>query len=435
MLAEKLLLQLLIVLAPVLLCSALTDYKKKWNSPIICGFMHSLAAIACMIFSYSNYGLIWDLRYAPLILAILYAGPAAGGMVIASIIGARIMMGGGSVHYAIVGCLLTSIVPYLLRTRFWNASSIRRVQFTLLSGVWSLILCYLSLLTYHYLNGNTFKLFINIPDLLLFALIYTASLMLAAKLYEGLIEKNRMKEEILKAEKLNTLSELAASIAHEVRNPLTVVKGFLQLMQQDEKGKNYEYFGLVLSELGRAEAIISDYLNFAKPKFEKLEEFALKDILKEIVTLLEPYAVKQGVQLESELDTSDFCLYTDRNQLKQALVNLVKNAIEANSEEGVVTIHTRSDQTHASVLITDNGKGMTPEQLSRIGTLFYTTKDKGTGLGTSVSLRIIETIKGKVSYQSETGLGTTVTIVLPAGKKEELVSSIINEEPTVVKIM
>ncbi|WP_423801111.1 ATP-binding protein [Neobacillus sp. SAB-20_R2A] len=435
MLAEKLLLQLLIVLAPVLLCSALTDYKKEWNSPIICGFMHSLAAIACMIFSYSNYGLIWDLRYAPLILAILYAGPAGGGMVIASIIGARIMMGGGSVHYAIVGCLLTSIVPYLLRTRFWNASSNRRVQFTLLSGVWSLILCYLSLLTYHYLNGNTFKLFINIPDLLLFALIYTASLMLAAKLYEGLIEKDKMKEEILKAEKLNTLSELAASIAHEVRNPLTVVKGFLQLMQQDEKGKNYEYFGLVLSELGRAEAIISDYLNFAKPKLEKLEEFALKDILKEIVTLLEPYAVKQGVQLESELDTSDFCLYTDRNQLKQALVNLLKNAIEATSEEGIVTIHTKSDQTHASVLITDNGKGMTPEQLSRIGTLFYTTKDKGTGLGTSVSLRIIETIKGKVFYQSETGLGTTVTIVLPAGKKEELVSSIINEEPTAVKIM
>ncbi|MBS4213659.1 MULTISPECIES: ATP-binding protein [Neobacillus] len=435
MLAEKLLLQLLIVLAPVLLCSSLFDHKKKWNIPIISGIMHSLAAIACIIFNYSNYGIIWDLRYAPLILAILYAGPAAGGMVITSIIGARLIMGGGTVYFAIVGCLLTAIVPFLLRKCYWNTSSNRRVRFTLLSGGWSIVLCYLSLLTYHYLNGNTFKIFINIPDLLLFALIYTGSLTLAAKLYEGQIEKAKMKEEILKAEKLNTLSELAASIAHEVRNPLTVVKGFLQLMQQDEKGKNYEYFGLVLSELGRAEAIISDYLNFAKPKFEKLEEFALKDILKEIVMLLEPYAVKQGVRLESELDTSDFCLYTDRNQLKQALVNLVKNAIEATSEEGVVTIHTKSDRTHGSVLITDNGKGMTPEQLSRIGTLFYTTKDKGTGLGTSVSLRIIETIKGRVFYQSETGLGTTVTIVLPGGKKEELVSSINNEEPTVVKIM
>jgi two-component system sporulation sensor kinase B len=227
-----------------------------------------------------------------------------------------------------------------------------------------------------------------------------------------------MKVEIQRTEKLNTLGELAASIAHEVRNPLTVVKGFLQLMQQDERGKNYDYLSLVLSELGRAEAIINDYLNFAKPQFEKLEEFSLVHVLSEVKMLLEPFAVKQGVQLESSLDTSNFHLLTDRNQLKQALVNLIKNAIEATPEGGKVTITYKHKDHHAYIYITDTGKGMDHEQLARIGTLFYTTKDKGTGLGTSVSLRIIETMKGKVSYQSKLGIGTQVTMILPEGKKE-----------------
>jgi two-component system, sporulation sensor kinase B len=420
MLAEKLLLQTLIVLSPVLLCSALPDHKQKWNNPIYSGFLYSAAAIACIIFLYHNYGMNWDLRYVPLILAIFYGGPVAGTMVIVAIIGMRLLMGGETVIFAIIGCLLTAFIPFLLRKRFWKVASNKRVLMTLLAGCWSLVLCYLSLSTYHYVKGDIFKFFTNIPDLMLFALIYTVALGLAAKLNEGNIERLRMKKEIQRAEKLTTLGELAASIAHEVRNPLTVVKGFLQLMQKDEKGKNHEYLSLVLSELGRAESIITDYLNFAKPQFEKIELFYLKDILSEVAILLEPLALKQGVQLESSSDSSDFTLYTDRNQLKQALVNIIKNAIEATPEGGTVMIHTHSNQNHASIMISDTGKGMTPEQLSRIGTLFYTTKDKGTGLGTSVSLRIIETMNGRVSYDSKPGAGTRVTLTLPAGAKGEL---------------
>jgi two-component system, sporulation sensor kinase B len=223
-------------------------------------------------------------------------------------------------------------------------------------------------------------------------------------------------KEIQRAEKLNTLGELAASIAHEVRNPLTVVKGFLQLMQQQEAGKNYEYLSLVLNELARAELIINDYLNFAKPQFEKIEEFPLREVLSEVVILLEPLAAKQGVQLESELHSSPFQLVTDRNQLKQALVNLIKNGIEATAEGGKVTVQSREENGQAKVIIKDTGKGMTEDQVARIGTLFYTTKDKGTGLGTSVSLKIIETMNGKISYDSKPGVGTEVTMMLPAGK-------------------
>lgn len=423
MLAEKLLLNLLITLAPVLLYSVLMDDKRKLNSPFICGLTQSTAALACMFFSYSNYGFNWDLRYVPLILSFLYAGPVVGGMVLTTILGARFIMGGDTVVFGVVNTLFTALIPFLLMKKFWIYTPTKRVLLATLIGGWSLILCYFSLTTYRYTEGDFFKLDFNIPDLLVIGLINTMAIALGAKLNEGIIERSKMKEEIQRAEKLNTLGELAASIAHEVRNPLTVVKGFLQLMQQEEVGKNYQYLSLVLGELGRAESIINDYLNFAKPKFEKIEEFQLTGVISEVVLLLDPFAVKQGVQLDSELDPSEFTLMSDRNQLKQVLVNLIKNAIEATPEGGKVTIHSKSYNNHASIQISDTGKGMTHEQLSRIGTLFYTTKDKGTGLGTSVSLRIIEKMNGKVSYTSELGVGTEVTMVLPASKREEVLKN------------
>ena len=418
MLAEKLLLNLLITISPVLLFSVLTDYKRKLDSPVISGLLQSTAALSCMIFSYANYGFNWDLRYVPLIIAFLYGGPIAGGMVFSTIFAARLLMGGDTVLFGLMNTLFIAIIPILMMKRFWSYTPNKRVLITALIGAWSLLVCFFSLTVHQSLEGQALNINTNTPDLLIVGIIDTIAIAIAAKLIEGLVERARMKAEIQRSEKLNTLGELAASIAHEVRNPLTVVKGFLQLMQQEEKGKNYDYLSLVLSELGRAESIINDYLNFAKPQFDKIEEFSLVDLLTEVKMLLDPLALKQGVQLESNFDSGGFNLFTDRNQLKQALVNLIKNAIEATSEGGKVTITLKQIDHHAYIYIADTGKGMNHEQLSRIGTLFYTTKDKGTGLGTSVSLRIIETMKGKVSYKSKLGIGTEVTMILPEGKKE-----------------
>jgi two-component system, sporulation sensor kinase B len=337
---------------------------------------------------------------------------------LSTIFAARLLMGGDTVLFGLINTLFIAIIPILMMKKFWSYTPNKRVLIIALIGAWSLLVCFFSLTVHQSLEGQALNINTNIPDLLIVGIIDTVAIANAAKLIEGVMERTRMKAEIQRAEKLNTLGELAASIAHEVRNPLTVVKGFLQLMQQEEKGKNYDYLSLVLSELGRAESIINDYLNFAKPQFEKIEEFPLGDVLTEVKLLLDPLALKQGVQLESNLDSGSFNLFTDRNQLKQALVNLIKTAIEATSEGGKVTITLKQIDDHAYIYIADTGKGMNHEQLSRIGTLFYTTKDKGAGLGTSVSLRIIETMKGKVSYKSKLGIGTEVTMILPEGKKE-----------------
>ncbi|MEH7249613.1 ATP-binding protein [Neobacillus niacini] len=418
MLAEKLLLNLLITISPILLYSVLKDHKRKIDSPLISGLLQSTAAFACMIFSYSNYGFNWDLRYVPLILAFLYSGPVAGGMVFTTILVTRIIIGGDTLIFGLVNTVFSAIFPILLMSKFWSFTPTKRVHISSLVGAWSLLICYISWTIHQSVQGQSLMINFNIPDLLILGIIYTIAIAIGAKLFEWLVERTRMEEEIIRTEKLNTLGELAASIAHEVRNPLTVVKGFLQLMKQDEKGKNFDYLSLVLSELGRAESIINDYLNFAKPQFEKLEKFPLADLLSEVKMLLDPLALKQGVQLDSNLDLRNFHLFTDRNQLKQALVNIIKNAIEATPIGGKVTITFRPENQLGYICITDTGKGMNHEQLSRIGTLFYTTKDKGTGLGMSVSLKIIEAMKGKVSYKSKLGVGTEVTMVLPEGSKE-----------------
>ena len=154
-------------------------------------------------------------------------------------------------------------------------------------------------------------------------------------------------------------------------------------------------------------------MNFAKPQFEKLEDTELAKVITEVAILLEALAAKEGVMVNTQLEWEAY-VKADRNQFKQALVNIIKNAIEATGEGGEVSVIQRTIRNESYITITDTGKGMDSEQLARLGTLFYTTKDKGTGLGTSVSIKIIEAMGGKISYESQLNKGTEVTIVLPA---------------------
>lgn len=418
MLVEKLLLDILIILMPIFINSILFDHKKMGQSPYLIGILQSISVFLCLVFSYEEGGLFWDLRYVPLVLGFLYGGPISGGMVLAAYLITRTFLG-GDLLLGYVSGFLAAIVPLLFSKKFMKLEASTRIKTAVFVGFWPAF-AMLAILVIHVFTsdgaaGDTNHVMMNVA---IFGAIQIISVWIAAILYESLIEKTLMRKEILRAEKLNTLGELAASIAHEIRNPLTVVKGFLQMMHKQEKGDNYYYLSLVLTELERAEAIINDYLNFAKPQFEKLEEAELAKIITEVSLLLEAFAVKVNVQINVHLEWEVF-VKTDRNQLKQALVNIIKNAIEATDEGGEISIDQRMIGDESYITITDTGKGMDGEQLARLGTLFYTTKDKGTGLGTSVSIKIIEAMGGIISYKSELGKGTEVTIVLPSYKNTD----------------
>ncbi|HWO98266.1 MAG TPA: ATP-binding protein [Bacillus sp. (in: firmicutes)] len=232
---------------------------------------------------------------------------------------------------------------------------------------------------------------------------------------EMIIERTKLQKELQRAEKMNAIGQLAASVAHEIRNPMTVVKGFLQIFQQkesfseDEKG----YVQLMISEINRAEMIINDYLSLARPDMEHNEKIDCTACLTNLVELLSSYALLTN-NIKIELDVGQKAYVKgSKNELNQVLLNIMKNGIEAMKDGGTLKVHLSTDLEFVHITIADTGIGMSHEELQRLGTPFYSLKEKGTGIGMMVSYQIIEKMKGKIEVASQKGEGTTFVISLP----------------------
>lgn len=214
------------------------------------------------------------------------------------------------------------------------------------------------------------------------------------------------------SEKLALVGQLAAGIAHEIRNPLTSLKGFVQLMEKDGMRKQ-EYFSIMSSELARIELIVSELLVLAKPHASAFEVHDLTNLITHVVTLLETEAILQKVTIQVALESPLPKIHCDENQLKQAFINFLKNGIEATSGGGEIVIRLWCEGDKVVIRFEDNGVGIPAEQLSRLGEAFFTTKETGTGLGLMVSRRIIENHRGTLQLMSTPGIGTTVEVCLP----------------------
>ncbi|MDT8860911.1 ATP-binding protein [Alkalihalobacillus sp. MEB130] len=415
MIAEKLLLHVLIVLMPILVVTLLLNDRKEKQAHSILVVLLGAAAVLCIVFAFEEDGLYWDLRYVLLMIAFLYGGKKAGWALCGVILVTRTFIGGEQLLVGYVITLTSSFIFSLAVHRYNQlVHKWKRVRFAMNLIFWP-ALAQLTLLTiYLEMKGDLYR---QHGHFIFYTIVFTVTLLIAVGfatlLLEQLLERKRIQIEMQRAVKLNAISELAASIAHEVRNPLTVVKGFLQLMQKDEQGKKKNYFEIALCEMNRAEQIISDYLNFAKPQFKNIENMEVNQILKEILSFLTPYSLKENVALSIQSSSNKIYIKSDKNQFKQVLINIIKNAVEATPEKGNVLVTVEEDQTVVKITITDNGKGMSADQLANIGTLFYSTKEKGTGLGTMVSFRIIEEMGGTLRYESSINIGTKVTIILP----------------------
>ncbi|MEB3102612.1 PAS domain-containing sensor histidine kinase [Ferviditalea candida] len=224
---------------------------------------------------------------------------------------------------------------------------------------------------------------------------------------------DRIKSEqaVRRSEKLAVVGELAAGIGHEIRNPLTAIKGFLQLMDL-EKLKNMEYRNFILTEIDRVNLIVNEFMMLAKPQVRKYEEHALATILNEVVTLLSSQAALVNVEIVTRFE-SDGVMICDKNLFKQVFVNLIKNAIESMPKGGRVVVQLEClNQTHV-IRVTDEGCGIPESRIHRLGEHFYSTKEKGTGLGLMTSFKIIQEHNGEVRIESALDRGTTVEIILP----------------------
>ncbi|MEO3945942.1 HAMP domain-containing sensor histidine kinase [Gorillibacterium sp. CAU 1737] len=223
--------------------------------------------------------------------------------------------------------------------------------------------------------------------------------------------------ELQRSEKMDIISELAASVAHEVRNPLQVTRGFLQLLDgKYSSPTDTTYVKLALNELDRASGIITDFLTFAKPGAEDVVPLNLANEFEQVENILQPLAHMQGGRLEISIPT-DLHVLGNPSKFKQAIVNIVKNSIEAFLEDGLVEISARSNGEYVAISVKDNGEGMELAEISRLGEPYFSNKSKGTGLGLMVTFRIIEAMKGTIQFKSQKGKGTEAIIRLPVAPK------------------
>ena len=230
---------------------------------------------------------------------------------------------------------------------------------------------------------------------------------------------NQMKE----AEKLAIAGRIAAGIAHEIRNPLTTVRGYLQFLKEQLPEHIVTLIEqLLIPELDRANDIITDFLNMAKPNEMKVEWIGINEFIQnDLDLLLRSEALLHNVELSYDLDEKlqHHGVYIDKNQLMQVFINLLRNAIEAKTEKSLnVHIQTTLHNDLVQIYVRDNGPGIPPTIIHHIFDPFFSTKQTGTGLGLSLSRKIIELHKGSMRVQSEFGRGTCFIIELPAYSKK-----------------
>lgn len=222
-------------------------------------------------------------------------------------------------------------------------------------------------------------------------------------------EHKRLEAELLRLDRLNTVGEMAAAIGHEVRNPLTTVRGYLQMfLRKPESAKYREQFATMIEELDRANVIITDFLSLAKNKVVKLQTYNLNDVISALLPLLQAEALHTGHELAIGMDEiADFPM--DEKEIRQLLLNLAHNALEAMDPGGKMTIATEAVSGGVILRVSDNGPGIPSEILEKLGTPFLTTKENGTGLGLAVCCRIVDRHGAKLDIKTSTA-GTTFSI-------------------------
>ncbi|WML46716.1 ATP-binding protein [Neobacillus sp. PS3-34] len=369
-----------------------------------------VAILFCMSFPVSfGQNARLELRIIPLLFGSLYGGFWSGIFLSALIVLYRLYFGISIGFYnTVLTLLLTLPVILFFQKSFARSKKDKRVKIAV--GL-SLYYCLIGLAFFVILRGFSIE-YIKVQIIhLIFAVIATWFFII---LNETIREIHQLRSELENTEKLRVISELTSVFAHEIRNPMQVTRGFLQLLNEpDLPNKKKEYIQLSIGELDRANEIINDFLSFGKPSINNNERIDVGYQVQRVVNILQSYTMNRNVEIKP--DILDNCwIYANAQKLNQALINIMKNAIESMPNGGIVWITcTSTDDGYIKINIKDQGIGMTKKQIDRLGAPFYSLKESGTGLGTMVSFQIVRSFKGKIQVNSEKDIGTEFIILLP----------------------
>lgn len=237
-------------------------------------------------------------------------------------------------------------------------------------------------------------------------------------LKEEIARREQMEKEMARLDRLNLVGEMAAGIGHEIRNPMTTVRGFLQLMgEKDKYAQDKEFLQLMIEELDRANSIITEFLSLAKNKAVDLKEQNLNTIIESLFPLIQADALVSDKNIEKAAGKIP-ALFLDEKEIRQLILNLVRNGLEAMSSGGQLTISTYAEGEEVVLAVQDEGEGIAQETLEKLGTPFFTTKDQGTGLGLAVCYSIAARHNAAIRVETA-ATGTTFFVRFkPPGEKE-----------------
>jgi PAS domain S-box-containing protein len=256
----------------------------------------------------------------------------------------------------------------------------------------------------------------EIPVWLSASLIYEDGKALGAVgFFRDLRERKRLEKKVLETERLATIGQGVSYISHEIKNPLMVIGGFAQqvLRKPDQREKNEEKLELIVKEVGRLEEFLSEVTDITKPSKPKKVMTSINGLAEEVATLLGEELKMRRVTLNKSLDPKIPEILADPKQMKQVMLNIMKNAMEAMPEGGRLCVKSELQGDSIELGITDTGKGIAPEDLKTVFDPFVTTKPKGTGLGLAISRKIVEDHEGRISLETKPGEGTACRITLP----------------------
>ncbi|MFE8699774.1 ATP-binding protein [Cytobacillus sp. FJAT-54145] len=409
-LIEQVSYHILIVLLPFIVYHLFIREEKQFREKINSKLLY--ISLTILILTMSNpiefsEGFLYDFRVIPILFLLLYGGVKPGITLIIIMFLFRFSIGGAGLYVTLINYTLLVLFFVVLTAKFQPYTLRRRLLVISLLCGFSSFNRMITLTITGQLDQLSF--------MFIFSILTWITLIILIFIIENLDKQIIFDKRIQSAERLNLVSQIAASVAHEVRNPMTSIKGFLQLIFQ-EKNLNesqYRYIEISLSELERAEDVINDYLSLAKPT--SIEDFSELNVTAELHSMLDiitSYTNSNNIAIESNIQEG-ILTKGKKSEFKQAILNIMKNSVEAINKNGTLTVRAYQLKSNIYIEIADNGIGMSKEQVELLGTPYYSTKDKGTGVGLALTYKIIRDMKGKITVQSEKGVGTTFIIKLP----------------------
>ncbi|WP_309118840.1 ATP-binding protein [Paenibacillus sp.] len=377
------------------------------TGPLAIGFFMGVPLVGCMFFPYTyGHGLTYDLKFIPLIAGTLYGGwPVGLGLSLVSAAAGYYIAEAYWLEELAVATLTASLVA-AARAKFFAASWLKKI---LWASVFSVATVAMTLAGVAML-GET----LPIDAALLFAAVQTGLLLMTLALGEHIRETDSVRTEIARMEKLTVSGSLAVLIAHELRNPLTTVNGFLQLIKRQHPSEQILYYvNTAMQELSEAEKIIHTYLTITTLKEAEKKHVSLSAGIDGALRDIWPVIEAKKIDLVNAV-SDDITLYCNEEQLRLCLMHLLRNGANALHRGGRLTVSSYWKGKELAIVVSDNGVGMTEEQLEQLGMPKYNTRSSGTGTGLMYCFHFVHSLQGRLRIQSQPGRGTTVTVTVPA---------------------